>query len=78
MRLAVLLHLVGEPTQAPIFLLLHLATAFGDERGHLLGDRFDLLLGDVIACDEHAFVERHVISLWLAQPWPRDGARKRA
>ena len=33
--------------------------------GGEIRDGLDLLLRDVVACNEHAFIERHVWSLWL-------------
>ena len=56
MPLAVLLDAVGEAAQAPVFALLHLAALLGDDGGDQLGDRLDLLLRDVVACNEHAFI----------------------
>jgi hypothetical protein len=54
--LAVLLDPVGEAAQAPVFALLDRA-AIGFEFGaDLVGDRLDLLLRDVVPCDEHGFV----------------------
>ena len=75
MPLAVLLDTVSEAAKPPIFALADFTATFGQGRGDLFRDGFNLLLRDVIACDEHAFVKRHVHSLWMAQPWPRDGAR---
>jgi hypothetical protein len=36
--------------------------------GDAVGDAFDLLLRDVIACDQHAFVERHPITPYGWRP----------
>ena len=56
MPLAILLDAISKAAQAPIFALAHFATAFGQGRGDLVGNGFNLLLRDIIACDEHAFV----------------------
>ena len=69
MALAVLLDAVGQAAQTPVFLLLDAGRAadfVGRRRGDARfgvdlgadgrGDGFDLLLGHVIACDNHAFV----------------------
>ena len=36
--------------------------------GDGVGDGLDLLLRDVVACDQHAFVKWHGWSLWLDRP----------
>ncbi len=59
MTLAIFLDAEGEVLETPIFLLQHLAALFGDESFERLHEPFDLGTGDVLACDEHAFVKRH-------------------
>ena len=59
MAFAVLLDPVGQAAQAPIFAFLY-AAALGLELGaDLVGDGIDLLLRDIVACDQHAFIKRH-------------------
>ena len=78
--LAVLLDPVGQAAQAPVFALLDRAAVGFELGGDVVGDALDLLLRDVVACDEHGFVERHgVLPLACSAPagmaTPRDGTR---
>ena len=54
--LAVLLDPVGQAAQAPVFALLDRAALGFELGGDPVGDAFDLLLRDVVACDQHAFI----------------------
>ncbi len=57
--LAVLLDPVGQAAQTPVFALLDRA-AIGFQFGaNVVGDLLDLLLRDVVPCDEHGFIKRH-------------------
>ncbi len=62
-RLAVLLDLVGEVLQTPVFGLGDLSAAFGDGVGIFFGHRVDLALGNILACQEDMLVERHAFGL---------------
>ena len=59
MRLAVLLDAVGEAAQAPVLALPDRALFGLELGGDGIGERLDLRLGDVVARDQHAFVEWH-------------------
>ncbi len=66
MALAVLLDAVGQASQTPVFALFYLATLGLELAGYAVGNAFDLLLRDVIACNQHAFIKRHTFhSPWL-------------
>ena len=54
--LAVLLDPVGQAAQAPVFALLDGAALGLQLGGDVVGDLLDLLLRDVIPCDQHGFI----------------------
>ena len=63
-------------SRCPELLLLALALLAGCERENrrfreLVGERVHLLRRDILARDEHCFVQCHLISLWLltARRW---------
>lgn len=58
-RLAVLFDFECEAFDAPVFLLCYFAFALSDNAFEFLHKRFDLGLGDVLACQERMLVERH-------------------
>ena len=71
MAFAVLLDPVSESAQAPVFALLDLAALGREFGGDVVGDLLDLLLRDVIPCDEHGFIQWHVrLPLACVSPWP--------
>src|SRR6185312_9973914 len=56
----------------PIFALLDLAPLIRDQLGKLVGERFGLGAGDILARDKDILVERHSVSpLWLRRPGNR-------
>ena len=65
MALAVLLDLVGEGLQTPLLGLGNFATVVANDRRVSFGELLDLRGRDVLACDEHAFIIRHLVSPWL-------------
>src|SRR5262245_34108541 len=67
MRLAVLLDLVGERLDAPIFGLADPASALGDDLAVFLCQRIDLRLRDILASQEDMLIEWHVVAF----PIPR-------
>src|SRR5690349_1534997 len=65
MALAVLIDLVGEGLQTPLLGLGNLAAVVANDRRERFGELLDLSGRDVLACDEHALVIRHLVSPWL-------------
>ena len=59
MRLAVLLDAKGEALEPPIFGLADGPALTFDDRAEFLHQAFDLLRGDVLACQEHMLIKRH-------------------
>src|SRR5680860_1150818 len=76
MRLAIFLDAVGEGLEAPIFGLADLAALLLEQGAEGLHHGFDLLLRDVLARQEHVFVERHEVPFLLlcSGAKPRMGA----
>ena len=67
MALTVLVHTVGEIAQAPVFTLFDLPTLLGDQLREAIGELIDLGAGNILARDEHVFVQRHLTyPLWLS------------
>src|SRR5581483_8307939 len=58
--LAVRLHAIGQAAETPVFALLHRPAVAFDELADLIRQVFHLLLRDIVARDQHAFIERHV------------------
>jgi hypothetical protein len=63
--LAIFLDPIGERPEAPVFPLLDRAALAFELGGDCVGNGFDLLLRDIVACNEHTFIKWHVWSLWL-------------
>src|SRR6185312_7537434 len=59
MRLAILVHAVGEGTYAPVFRLDHLAAELLDDAGHLGGQFLDLLGARVLTREKNMLIKRH-------------------
>jgi YVTN family beta-propeller protein len=74
MALPVLLDPVGQTAQAPVLALLDLAALGGEFGGDIVGDLLDLLLRDVVPCDQHGFIQWHMrLPLACVSPWPGSG-----
>src|SRR6202035_1787785 len=59
MRLAVLVHAIGEGAYAPVFHLDDLAAELLDDAGHLGGQFFDLLGARILAREKNMLIKRH-------------------
>ena len=59
MRLAILVHAVGEGAYAPVFHLHDLAAETFDDAGHLGGQFFDLLGARILTREKNMLIKRH-------------------
>src|SRR5579872_7227029 len=59
MRLAVLVHAIGQRTHAPVLGLGDLAARLYDDAGHLGGQFFDLLGARVLTREKNMLIKRH-------------------
>ena len=66
MRLAVLLNLVSEVLETPIFGFLDGATIVGDQLRRVFRKRVDLGLSQILTRKENMLVKRHVHAPMLA------------
>src|SRR4051812_18393665 len=59
MRLAILVHAIGQRAHAPVFRLHDLAAALFDDAAHLGGQFFDLLGARILTREKNMLIERH-------------------
>src|ERR1700754_821606 len=59
MRLAILVHAIGQRAYAPVFRLHDLAAALFDDAGHLGGQFFDLLGARILTREKNMLIKRH-------------------
>src|ERR1700738_655419 len=59
MRLAILVHPIGEGAYAPVFHLDDLAAETFDDAGHLGGQFFDLLGARILTREKNMLIKRH-------------------
>ena len=73
MPFPVFLDPVGQITQAPCFLFGNGSAGFDDNFREGLGQGFCLGRGNILTCDKHVFIKRHVTLLMVvpgAVPYP--------
>src|SRR6201996_300177 len=59
MRLAILVHAIGQRTHAPVLGLGDLAARLFDDAGHLGGQFFDLLGARILTREKNMLIKRH-------------------